>query len=307
MKTKLVLLAAAIALSHTAYADDSSTTVTTSPASAETTNANIAQDSTASDATGVRPGIKYVGIVNGPGLQFSGARQATNKGANPTDSTDYSQMVVDNRPKLMAKFNANTEVGFEPRFNTFFGSGVQGDNVHVTAGNMRLFANFKHVYKDDIYDLSLTPRLFLPTGTKYRNQKTTVSPDMIADFTITPKNTRFTFDLGLEYIHLFHTDGANAKDSNAALTGIFVPWLEVDYQLSTKTQLMISYWPELVSEARQGTPLHTDSNEIDIGAYYEFAKGWQVNPYIMAQPLGMDTGSPLANLQLNLLFVGTIL
>ena len=143
--------------------------------------------------------------------------------------------------------------------------------------------------------------------TAFRNQKGTVSPDLIADLSISPKNSRFSLDTGMEYIQYFHTAGATGNDYSKAITAIVAPWLEVDYQLTAKSQLMVSYWPELVAQARLASPLHTDGNEIDIGAYYEFAKGWQLNPYVATEMFGIDTSNPQRNMQVNLIVVGTIL
>ncbi|MBC7395866.1 MAG: hypothetical protein H7333_00360 [Bdellovibrionales bacterium] len=297
MKTKLVLLAASFVLNHAVLAQTTSTSVTTSPASAEATNAgtniSVANDSSSAASKAVRPGVKYLGIMHGPGMTFSGAHQA-----------DGSDLLVDNRFKLLARIGANTEVGFEPRINTAFGNGHKIDAV---AGAMRLFANFKHVYKDDIFDLTLTPRAVLPTRVKFHNEHGTVSPDLIASLDIAPKNSRFSFNTGSEYIQYFHTAGANAAFYNGATTAVVAPWLEVDYQMTEKSQFVVSYWPELVAQARQGTPLHADSNEIDIGANYEFVKGWVVNPYVAIEAFDMKSNARLDNMSANLLVVGTIL
>ena len=306
MKTKYSMLAAAIVLSQSAFAQTSSTTTAVAP-DATATNASVATSAApAAEQEGIKPMIKYVGILRGPGADFANSAQkgGENDDQSRIDADSRDQLDYEQRVKFLASFSKNVEAGIEARINANFG---KGEKTNFTSGSWRLMANFKNVYKDDVLALTLTPRAFLPTSNSQRNKKTTVSPDLIADLAIAPKNTKFSFDTGLEYIHLFHTDGANASDSAAALTSEFAPWIEADYQLTDKTQLMVSYWPVLDAYARQGRPLATSSNEIDVGAYYEFAKGWQVNPYVAIEPNGMKADARLENVQLLVIVAGAIL
>jgi len=293
MKSKYLVLAASFALSHTA-AFAQTTTTTIDPAN--TAGSSVAASSAPAAAEAyVHPEIKYISILRGPGLDFSGAQQNT---FNGTPQMNYEQRV-----KFLAGLGKNFEAGVEARVNTNFG---QGKATNFTSGNWRLTANFKNVYKDDIFNLTLNPRVFLPTSNAQRNNKTSWGPDLIADLAIAPKNTRFSFDLGAEYIQLFHGDGAVGKDYTNALTAEFAPWIELDYAVTPKTQLMISYWPVLDAFAQRSSPMSTSSNEIDVGAYYEFVKGWQVNPYVAAEMNGV-ADNQLKNMQLNLIIVGQIL
>jgi hypothetical protein len=295
MKTKSIILAAAIALSHSAFAQTSSTTVA-APSAA--TNANVATtDAASANDTSVKPLIKYVGYYLGPGLTFSGMQK------------DDSTYMIEHRVSFGVKINPNLDVGIQTRSRNTFGSGT---DLNMTAANFRLYGTFKNVLKDDLYNLTLLPRVILPTSNSARNTKNTLSPDLIAELAIAPKNTRFSFDMGLEYIQYFHTDGAIGSDYTNAMTAEFAPWAEVDYQLTDKTQLMVSYWPIVNAFARQGAAMTSaaaagGSNEIDLGAYYEIAKGWQLNPYIAAEMNDMDYSSPQKNLQLNLILSAAIL
>ncbi len=297
MKMKFVLLTALAAMSQVAVAQTSTTTV--APAAAGAANTNVATESTAAaKPAGVTPVIKYVGIMRGPGLEFNAAAQAPNVGGDDLN--------LEHRVSFLAKTSANFDFGVQARVNTKFGN---GKDLYATSGTWRLLADIKHIYKDDVLDFTLTPRIMLPTSTKNRNQKLTLSPDVIADLTIAPKDSRFSFDTGVEYLHFLHTDGASGDDYTKALTAELAPWIEADFQLNSKTQLMVSYWPTFDAYARKGTPLATSSNEIDVGAYYEFVKGWQVNPYVATEmnAIGAEGASALQNMQFNVIVTGTVL
>jgi hypothetical protein len=299
MNFKMIMLSAALVASQTAFAQ---TTTTASAPAAAATNANTATVATpAADTTGLKPVIKYLGFMHGPGMDFSGAQQA---GVNGDSTLKY-----ENRFKFLVDTNPNTEFGIEARVSTYFG---KGEKLSADSGNWRLMSNFKHVYKDDIFDLTLSPRIMLPTSNKYRNQKATLSPDMIVEMTAAPKNSRFSFDSGIEYIWVFHTDGATGSDYSNADTAIVAPWLETDYQLTEKSQLMISYWPGFAAQARNNAKLTSafaqdGGNEIDVGGYYEIAKGWQFNPYVAIEMSDYDKSNALKNYQANFLIIGQIL
>jgi hypothetical protein len=298
MNSKLLMLAASLALSHAAIAQ--TTTTVSTPASA--TNANTAAVTTPADATtGVKPAIKYLGYFHGPGADFSGAKQA---GINGDSQLNYEQ-----RLKLLAVVNPNMEFGVDARANTNF---AKGEKANITAGSWRILSNFKNVYKDDVLNLTLSPRIMLPTSKKSHNQKVTLSPDLVAVLSAAPKNSRFSFESGLEYIWIFHTAGATGSDYSDANTAILAPWLEADYQLTEKSQLMLSYWPTFAAQARNGAKMTSalaqdGGNEVDVGGYYEFAKGWQLNPFVAIEMSDYNKSNALKNYQANLLIIGQIL
>ena len=296
MKSKTIMLAAAIAVSQTAFAQNSSTTVIV-PETGAASNASVASSNlNQGEQSKIAPRIKYLGVVRGPGLEFSGAQQSA--------VNDSAQLNYEQRVKVLGTFGSNFEAGVEARVNTNFG---KGNTLNATAGNWRLLANFKNVYKDDVFALNLIPRIYLPTSKSAHNAGTAVSPDLIANFSISPKDSKFSFDSGVEYLQFFHNDNENPATAKKALTAELDPWLEADYQLTPKTQLMIAYWPSLQAHARQGAPLANTSNEIDIGANYELAKGWTLTPFVSSEPNGLDTASPLKNMQLMVLVSGTVL
>ena len=155
MKSKSFLLVAAFVAGHTAFAQSPSTSTTTTsvdPAGATTTNsATVAIP--AANSTGVQPEIKYFAIMHGAGLDFSGAHEAT--------INSSSQLTYEQRIKLLAATSQNVEVGVEARVMTNFGNGA---NTNITNGAWRLVSVFKHVYQDSFFDLTLIPRVVLPTS-----------------------------------------------------------------------------------------------------------------------------------------------
>jgi hypothetical protein len=297
----LALFTGAIAQAQTS----SVTTIDTSGAQGASSVGTSTATSAASlpDDGKVKPVIRYLGYMHGVGLDFSGAHEA---GIN-----DNSQMTYEQRVKFLLGFSKDIEAGVEVRENTNFGN---GQNAGLTNGSWRIHSAFKNVLNSEVYNLTLMPRLLLPTANKYHNQKATVSPDPMIEFAITPRNSRFTIDSGVEYIYFLHTAGATGADYTNADTAIVAPWLEVDYQLTQKTQLMLSYWPELNAHARENVPLNSNwsgggGNEFDAGGYYEFVKGWQINPYIATEMsnIGANNSSIAKNLQFNFLLIGKVL
>jgi len=288
------MLAAAIAMSHTtaALAQTSSSTIATPDAA---TTANTSTATTNATAT-VRPGIKYFGILNGPGMKFEGAQQSAGFG-------DSDAFLIDNRPKFFARIGDNLDAGAEVRFFTNFKS----KNWNVTNGSSRLYVNFKNVVKTDLMALSLMPRAVLPTSNTSHNTKMTVSPELIVNVDIAPSNSRFAFNTGLQLIkHLYTADPVAMKDYTSARSLTVAPWLEVDYQLSPTVQLTASYWPDWAT-SRASSALGNKFQELDTGAYIEVVKGWQLNPYIATNFNGFEASNALNNMQLNLALSGTIL
>ena len=303
MKSKSFLLVAAFVAGHTAFAQSPSTSTTTTsvdPAGATTTNsATVAIP--AANSTGVQPEIKYFAIMHGAGLDFSGAHEAT--------INSSSQLTYEQRIKLLAATSQNVEVGVEARVMTNFGNGA---NTNITNGAWRLVSVFKHVYQDSFFDLTLIPRVVLPTSSLYQNQKVTPSPDMVFNIDMTPKNSRFSFYTGLEFMPLFHSAGAMGGDYMNADTLDIGAWVGTSYQLTEKTALTASYWPSWAMQGHRGASL-TDAwaqdggNEIDIGAAYEFSKGWTVNPYLATEMSGISNQAAIKNMQLNFNISGRFL
>lgn len=306
MNTKYLILAASFTISYALSLNSAFAQTTTSSAAAETVATGSATVATAdvskTDDNAVKPVIKYLGYLHGTGLDFSGAHQAAING--------NAQLKFEHRIKFLAAIGKHFEGGLETRTNTNFGD---GSRINATAGNWRLYGSFKDLLRNDVFNLTLMPRLYLPTSTGAHNSKTTVSPDMIAELGIAPKNSRFSYDLGMEWIQLYHSQGAKGGDYANADTSIAAPWAEVDYQLTDKTQLMLSYWPTWAGQAHKGAAMTSafaqdGGNEIDVGGYYEFAKGWQVNPFVAAELSDIGNHAPVArNLQLNVAVVGKIL
>lgn len=302
MKTKIVMLAAVIAMSHSAisFAQTSTTTVNTPSAVGTDSAGPIPSAATTNTATtnltsvGVKPLIRYLGIMHGPGLEFSGSKQAANFG----DSLD-----MEHRPKLGVKVNENLDVGTELRFVTTF----QNSKVDYRNGNSRLYANFKNVVKTDIMALGLIPRVVLPTSNTGHNQLASFSPELIVNIDLTPKDSRFSFNTGLQLIqHMYKGTPDAAKDYAGARQTTIDPWAEIDYQISPKVQAMVSYWPDFNTTRGSGT-VNEAMHELDVGAYVEVVKGWQLNPFIAADFQGLRNSSLDKNMQINLAISGAIL
>lgn len=305
MRTNYLILAAAIALSHSAFAQNSTTTTSAASDAASAPSAAAVNTSAATSAapkqTGLlSPAIKYLGYLHGTGLTFSGARQS---------EVNDEQINYEQRIKFLPISNSAMDLGLEARVNSHFGDGKKMD---VGNGAWRLYANFKNVLHNDVYDLSLMPRIVLPTSNKLHNQKATISPDMLAILGINPKNSRFSYTAAIEYIQYFYSDKGLGKDYSNATSVVIAPWFEADYQLTDKTQLNLSYWPSLISR-RNGSKLTSafaqdGGNEFDVGATYEISKAWQVSPFIAIETSDISSKpSALQNMQLNVAVIGRFL
>ena len=276
------------------------TTETTSGLPTFSGGTNVAASDVPSNSTATKLKLGYLGIMYGPGLEFSGSHQSAFNG--------NSSLFLNNRPKIMLQTSENFEFGMEPRFNTIFGA----DRKHAsdfTAENdkWRLLTRFKNVIKTDTLALGISPRLILPTSNAAHQQKEIPSPELVANLDFAPKNSRFSYTVGTVYQQNFFETSTTGVGYTQATTAVFQPWLEADYQLTAKTQLMVAYWPEWVAKARIGQRLTSDSQEIDMGAYFEVAKGWQVNPFLATDFQDMSSSNRLKNMQLNLVLIGSIL
>jgi hypothetical protein len=307
MKTKLVLLAAAFVFSQSAAFAQSTTNLvipeSTASAGAAATNTAVNIPIPPSDDRHVKPELKYLGYMHGVGADFSGAHEA---GINGNSQMNYEQRVY-----ALIATSKKFEFGVQARVMTDF---ANGNTLNVQNGNWRLVANFNHVYQDDVFNLTISPRVYLPTSNAARNQKITPSPDLVAMLDVAPKNTRFSGQLGFEGIQEYHTAGAEGTDYTQAYSTIIAPWAEIDYQLTGNTQLMLSYWPEYNAQSHVNAPLTSNwnqggGNEVDIGGYYEFVKGWQFMPFLATEmsQIGANGGSVAKNMQINFLIIGQIL
>ena len=141
-KNKLVILTAALVMSHSAFAQ--STTTATLPATgAATTNASTATINAAAAADSVQPSIKYTGFFFGPALNLDGAHQA--------DTNNNDSLSMQHRFQFLIKTNANNAFGIEPRFSTYFGH----DNrfsTNVQNENYRLLAKFANEITQSTHD-----------------------------------------------------------------------------------------------------------------------------------------------------------
>jgi hypothetical protein len=300
MKTKLVLLTAAIAMSHSTrvFAQSSNATITT-PATAPASDPAVTTAATTNTATietnpGIKPVLKYTGFVHGPAADFHGSEQSAQIGSG-------GAFDLDSRAKFGVKLNETLETGAEIRFTTTFNP----DKMKVTNGSSRLYASFKNVYKDELVAVGLIPRIVLPTSDTSHNTHMTFSPEFIVNVDIAPKNSRFTFNTGLQVIQHLYSESVSAASAGARQTTID-PWAEVDYQLNPKVQLMVSYWPDWATSRSNSAPTER-AHEIDVGAYIEVAKGWQLNPYLATDFQGLKNASLEKNTQINLAISGTVL
>ncbi len=166
----------------------------------------------------------------------------------------------------------------------------------VSNGDYRFLANFRHVVKTSSLDLTLTPRLKLPT----------LGAEVIANLDIALTDSRFSFNTGTTLQQNFF----DASGPSQKVTTVVQPWFEVDYQINDGLGTFASVYPELLSQAKMGAGFVNDSDEIDAGANWGFLKGWTATPYISVEPVGMDASSvsnAAKNMQFNLYVSGALL
>lgn len=299
MKTKSVILAAAIAASQfslAAFAQSSSTQKAAKPMDISVTEPGLPAAAATSVATAPaaksKVGVSYLGIMNGPGLsnEFEGKTK------------DGEDLYLNNRPSIKYTFDENTDAGLQARFNLKF----QNDGMDVVNDSWRVFANFKNVYKDDVLSLNITPRIFLPTKLSSHNATMLPSPEIIPVLNISPKNSRFSLSVYPQVIQWLYSDNAVAA-SKAANSLYVIGNFEGTYQLAAPTAITFGFYPEYISGKTRA--MRNTSNELDLGVSYDFAKGWSVNPYIATEFIGMgaDNASISKNMAFNVILSGAIL
>jgi hypothetical protein len=235
--------------------------------------------------------IKYTGILKGPGLNSENFAQSTGDAGE-----------VEHRLKFLVQKGEMFDFGAEARVRTIL------DHKQFSAlnGNYRLLADFKHLVKNDLVDFTLTPRLALPTAIASRQRGLIAAPELIANVDISPKNTRFSFNTGILMAQSILKSTADVKNT----TSVIAPWFETDYQINSRVSAMIAFYPELIAQSRSGVALNNDSNELDLGANIEIAKGWSASPYIGVEAFGMKTsslGDAAKNMQFNVTVSGSFL
>ncbi len=300
MKTKNSLLVLLLALSNNALAQTSSTTVVSTPATTSTTSSTTATSTNSSvanagaivaDPSKPQLRIKYLGIFKGPGLNSESLTQAS---GDPGE--------LEHRFKFLVQTSEKLDFGIETRIRTILGNG----SLSVLNGDYRAVANFKHVFKNDLLDFSLSPRIKLPTSSSAIKKELLFAPELLANLDISPKNTRFSFNTGMLYQHSLY----KASAANTVTTSVVNPWFETDYQINEKVSAMVSIWPDFAAQGKSGAAAVNDSNEIDVGANWEFIKGWTASPYISLEPVGLDTSSAASaakNMQFNMYVSGAFL
>jgi hypothetical protein len=264
------------------------TTATTSNVT-NTANAEI-------QAASQKPKFKigYLGILRGPGLNSNNFSQA--------DSNGSSAEELENRFRFLLGPNENIDFGMEARLT----AAASQEGMTVANGDYRLLANLKHLVKKGPVDLTLTPRLRLPTSSVSRERNLLLGAELITNIDLSVKNSNFSFNTGTTLQQNFF----KSADSNGNATSVIQPWFEVDYQFRDGLGAFASVYPELVSQTGPTGSLLNDSNEIDLGANWEFFKGWTATPYISVEPVGMDASSVSSaarNMQFNLYLSGTFL
>ena len=244
-------------------------------------------------------GISYLGALMGPNMDFHAART---KGDTP-DSPEY--MYLDNRPSFKVNITENVDAGLQVRFVNKF---RDTNDVITYNTDYRLFSNIKKLLPTDLGSLTLTPRLVLPTGTAVggsHDKKRTVSPELIDRYSIEPKNSRFSFNVGVQMIKYLYTSAAvtNQDQIQFYSLGIF----ETAFVVTPKTQITVGYYPEFCKNSDVAN--HTTSNETDIGVAVEVAKGWTLNPVVVTElnSMSANNNNVLKSSALALNVIGTFL
>ena len=282
----------------TAPSNLSASDVTTEPGSI-TNNTTGMIGLPASDSGAPRLKISYLGIMFGPGTDFSNSTQST--------FNNQETMGLSSRPKFTVQTSENVEFGLETRFFTQFGTDDRKPDFTAVNENYRLGVNFKNVMKTDTVSFSFNPRVMLPTSPTAHNQDMKPSPELVGHFDFAPKDSRYSFTAGTIYRYFALGNNAKGADYTNAVTSAILPWLEAYYQMSPKVQLTLQYWPEWDAKARKGQMLKDVSQELDAGAVFSVGKSWQLNPMLSADLNGMSGEDPMKNMQLNLLLMGSIL
>lgn len=291
MKTKSVMLAAAIAASQflnlAAFAQSSSATVA-APAAAAPASTSVAE----APAAKSKIAINYLGIMYGQAL--------TNESEGRTYLGD--DMYLNNRPSIKYNVTDNLDFGLQARFNVKF----QKDGMDVVNDPWRLFSNIKNIYKDDVLQFNVLARAFLPTRIKDHNRGLLPSPELMPMLNISPKNSRFSLSVYPQLLKFLYKDDAVARSANAP-SFIALGNFEGTYQLTGNTAITFGFYPEYVMSKQ--VALNNDSNELDLGYNWDFAKGWSLNPFVAMEFVGMgaDNAAVSKNMALNVVLSGAIL
>lgn len=263
----MMILTAAALMSNLAVAQTTTTTATTVLASADAANqaANSSIANNSDEFSAMR--IGYEGILSGPRIDFADGKQKA--GDSDTDPQ------ISNRFKLKYVINDNMDAGLQARIlTTLKNSGVTGETE-----NFRLFSNIKNLLQSDVGSLTLTPRIVLPTSVSAHNGGRLPSPEIIAQYSVEPKNSRFAFNFGAQFINYYYSSDAvrSTKQVKLDSVGIF----EGTYQMSPKTKITAAYYPEMVKFADRAYT--TVSNEVDLGVAIDLSKTWTLNPYFATE------------------------
>jgi hypothetical protein len=259
------------------------------------TGTSIAVDQSSANLNKPKFKIGYLGILRGPGLNSKNFSQA--------DSNSSSAEELENRFRFMLAPSESFDFGMEARITA---AASQEEGMNVSNGDYRFLANFRHIVKTNSLDLTLTPRLKLPTSGVSQERQLLVGAEMIANLDIALKDSRFSFNTGTTLQQNFF----KASGPSQNVTTVVQPWFEVDYQINDGIGAFASVYPELLSQAKMGAGFVNDSDEIDVGANWEFLKGWTATPYISVEPVGMDASSvsnAAKNMQFNLYVSGALL
>ncbi len=264
----------------------------TIPLSASSTGISV--DQTTANSNESRFKINYLGILRGPGLNSKNFCQA--------DSNSSEAEELENRFRFLLAPSESIDFGMEARVT----AAASREGMDVTNGDYRLLANFRHLVKTNTLDLTLTPRLKLPTSSISRERELLMGAELIANLDIALQDSRFSFNTGTTLQQNFF----KASGPSQNVTSVVQPWFEVDYQIKDGLGAFASVYPELLSQAKMGAGLVNDSDEIDVGANWEFLKGWTATPYISIEPVGMDASTmsnAARNMQFNLYLSGALL
>ncbi|MBU6154640.1 MAG: hypothetical protein KGP28_10095 [Bdellovibrionales bacterium] len=259
------------------------------------TGTSVAVDSTTADSNKPKFKIGYLGILRGPGLNSKNFSQA--------DSNSSSAEELENRFRFLLAPGESFDFGIEARITA---AASQEEGMNVSNGDYRFLANFRHVVKTSSLDLTLTPRLKLPTSSAAQENRLLLGAEVIANLDIALTDSRFSFNTGTTLQQNFF----DASGPSQNVTTVVQPWFEVDYQINDGLGAFASVYPELLSQAKMGAGFVNDSDEIDVGANWEFLKGWTATPYISVEPVGMDAssvGNAAKNMQFNLYVSGALL
>jgi hypothetical protein len=270
--------------SSASVANPSSSLAAAAPnTSTATADANAANANAASSPLS----IQYLGIFNGPEADFAAPKLPGLK----------NDMFVSHRPAISYKVSDHVIAGVQTRFRTTF----MPTKVDVGNENFRLFGVFTHIAETDLGSLTVLPRVMLPTSNNAHNEDMLPSPELILNYGIAPKGSRFNFAVGNSFAKKLYKSDINEK----AQTLYSVANFESTYQFASSAQITFGYYPEF--EVTRQRALYNTSHEMDLGVSVDVAKGWSVNPYISAEMNGMQSGTLGKQTAFNLILNGTFL